>query len=241
MQSGFFIFLTLIMIRENLRLIQASIARAAEKSGRTPEEITLVAVTKTVPIAAIQETIRCGHNFFGENYIQEAAGKIPCCPPDTNWHFIGHLQSNKAKQAVKLFQVIETVDRWEIARILNKYARQLNRYPSILIQVNLGRERQKSGILSEHLEDLLHRIGQETALPVLGLMTMPPYFSDPEQSRPYFQQLKELSMQLARKNLFADNSNVVLSMGMSNDYTVAIEEGATTIRVGSALFGTRNI
>lgn len=228
------------MIHKNLRLIQAEIARAAEKTGRAPEEISLVAVTKTVPVATIQEAIRCGHNIFGENYLQEAADKIPFCPPDVDWHFIGHLQSNKVRQAVELFQVIETVDRWKIAKMLDRHARQLGRCPSVLIQVNLGREEQKSGVLPEHLEDLLHQIGQETVLQVLGLMTMPPYFSDPEQSRPYFRKLRELSVQLARKNLFADNTHVALSMGMSNDYTVAIEEGATIVRVGSALFGKRN-
>ena len=228
------------MICDNLHQIRATIARSAEKVGRKPEEVSLVAVSKTVRPEFIQEAIKCGQLLFGENYLQEAAGKIPYFPPETNWHFIGHLQSNKAKQAVELFQVIETVDRWKIAKALNHHAQQLNKTLSILIQVNLGREQQKSGIPPEDLERLLRQIAQETSLRVLGLMTMPPFFSIPEQGRLYFRELKKLSLQLADKNLFADNTNVALSMGMSNDYPIAIEEGATIVRVGTALFGARN-
>lgn len=227
------------MIRDNLRKILTTIAESANKVGRNPDEIKLVAVSKTVPPELIQEAIDCGQMLFGENYLQEAANKIPLFSYETNWHFIGHLQSNKARQAVELFQVIETVDRWKIAKLLDDHARHLGKTISILIQVNLGRERQKSGVSPENVEQLLRQISQSTSLRILGLMTMPPFFSQPEQSRPYFRDLKELSVRLAAMNLFVDNTNVALSMGMSNDYPIAIEEGATIVRVGTALFGSR--
>ena len=227
------------MIHDRLRQIWATIAASSIKAGRNPSEIKLVAVSKTVAPDLIQEAISCGQMLFGENYLQEAASKIPLFPSETNWHFIGHLQSNKAKQAAELFQVIETVDRWKIAKALDDHARLLGKSLSILIQVNLGRERQKSGVSPENAAQLLRQITQSTNLRVLGLMTMPPFFADPEQSRPYFRELKKLSLQLAAMNLFADNTNVALSMGMSNDYPIAIEEGATIIRVGTALFGAR--
>ena len=228
------------MIHDRLRQIQATIAASAIKVGRNPSDITLVAVSKTVTPELIREAMSCGQMQFGENYLQEAASKIPLFSSETNWHFIGHLQSNKAKQAAELFQVIETVDRWKIAKALDDHARHLGKSLSILVQVNLGKERQKSGISPENAEQLLRQIAQSTNLRVLGLMTMPPFFDQPEHSRPYFRELKKLSLRLAAMNLFADNANVALSMGMSNDYPIAIEEGATIIRVGTALFGVRN-
>lgn len=227
------------MIRDNLRKILTTIVESANKVGRNPDEIKLVAVSKTVPPELIREAIDCGQMLFGENYLQEASNKIPLFSHATKWHFIGHLQSNKARQAVELFQVIETVDRWKIAKLLDDNARHLGKTISILIQVNLGRERQKSGVSPENVEQLLRQISQSTNLRILGLMTMPPFFSQPEQSRPYFRDLKELSVHLAAMNLFVDNTNVALSMGMSNDYPIAIEEGATIVRVGTALFGSR--
>lgn len=228
------------MICENARQIWATIAASAKKVGRNPDEIQLVAVSKTVAPELIQEAIDCGQMLFGENYLQEAANKIPRFPHATNWHFIGHLQGNKARQAAALFQVIETVDRWKIAKALDTYAQQLGKSLGVLLQVNLGGERQKSGVSPENAEQLLRQISQSTNLRVLGLMTMPPFFAQAEQSRPYFQELKTLSLHLAAMNLFADNTKVALSMGMSNDYPIAIEEGATIVRVGTALFGQRD-
>jgi len=228
------------VIRDNLAHIAETIAQTANKAGRSPEEITLVAVSKTIGIDLIQEAMDNGQMLFGENYLQEAADKIPAVPPAVTWHFIGHLQSNKARQAVELFHVIETVDRWKIAQALDSHARSLKKPMSVLLQVNVGREKQKSGVLPEETETLLRQVAQETELRVLGLMTMPPFSSDPEKSRPYFKELRKLAQRLATLNLFADNAHVQLSMGMSHDYPVAIEEGATLVRIGTALFGPRS-
>jgi len=227
------------MISDNLRQIKANIATAANKAGRDPQTVKLVAVSKYVPIERLQEAVDAGQRLFGENYLQEAAEKIERLKGDISWHFIGHLQSNKAKQAASLFPMVETVDRLKIARALDNQASQLGKELSILIQVNVGREAQKSGVLPEEAPKLLRAIQAETNLKVCGLMTMPPFFDAPEKSRPFFRQLKELADQLACKRLFTDNSHVELSMGMSGDYEVAIEEGATIVRVGTALFGSR--
>jgi hypothetical protein len=165
--------------------------------------------------------------------------KIHQLPSSLRWHFIGHLQSNKAKTAAELFQMIETVDRLKIARALDRHAGALDKKLDILVQVNMGREAQKSGILPEDAPELLQALQPLTNLRVRGLMTMPPYGREPEESRPFFQALKKLSLELAAKNYFYDNKAVQLSMGMSGDFTVAIEEGATLVRVGTAIFGTR--
>jgi hypothetical protein len=227
------------MIHDNLAHILMAIAQTAKKAGRNPDDIKLVAVSKTVDIDLMRQAMENGQMLFGENYLQEAAEKISLFPPGVTWHFIGHLQSNKVKQAVELFDVIETVDRWKIAKALDNHSKILNKKTSILIQINTGREKQKSGVFPEEAETLLHQIAQETDLNVLGLMTMPPFFLDPEKSRPYFRELKELAKRFATLNLFADNTHVELSMGMSNDFPVAIEEGATFVRIGTALFGAR--
>ncbi|MCL2789932.1 MAG: YggS family pyridoxal phosphate-dependent enzyme [Desulfobulbus sp.] len=227
------------MICDNLAHIQKTIARSAHKAGRGPGTVKLVAASKTVQPDAMLTAVRCGQMVFGENYIQEAADKMVRLPVAIHWHFIGHLQSNKTRQAVELFDVIETVDRWKVAAALDSHARSFHKNLSILLQVNIGREPQKSGVLPEAAETLLRKIAGETSLRVLGLMTMPPYSPEPERSRPYFRALSQLAQRLAALGLFADNDRVDLSMGMSNDYQIAIEEGATLVRVGTALFGTR--
>jgi len=228
------------MINENLAHIRAAITQAARQAGRNPADIKLVAVSKQVGIEGIRQAMACGQTLFGENYLQEAADKIPQCQGTASWHFIGHLQSNKVAQAAKLFDVVETVDRLKIAVALDKQAKLLDKNLSILIQINSGGEKQKSGIPGEEAENLLQRIREETDLPVLGLMTIPPFFPDPEQSRPYYSALRDLARRLAERQLFTDNANVELSMGMSDDFPVAIAEGATIVRVGTALFGARN-
>jgi PLP dependent protein len=227
------------MISDNLAQILETIAQSARKVGRNPEDIKLIAVSKMIGVDLIRQAMESGQTLFGENYLQEAADKITLFPPTINWHFIGHLQSNKVKQAVELFDVIETVDRWKIAKALDNQAKNQRKKLSVLIQVNTGREKQKSGVLPEAAEGLLRQVAQESDLRVLGLMTMPPFFHDPEKSRPYFRELKDLAKRLAALNLFADNRHVELSMGMSGDYPIAVEEGATLVRVGTALFGTR--
>ncbi|MCI5132661.1 MAG: YggS family pyridoxal phosphate-dependent enzyme, partial [Candidatus Electrothrix sp. EH2] len=178
--------------------------------------------------------------FFGENYLQDAAAKINKLPSSLNWHFIGHLQSNKAKAAVEFFQMIETVDRLRIAQALDRHAGLLGKKLDVLVQVNIGKEVQKSGVLPEKAADLLRAMQPLSNLRVCGLMTMPPYGREPEASRPWFQALKTLSAQLADEKYFYDNKAVELSMGMSGDFKVAIEEGATLVRVGTAIFGQRD-
>ncbi|ADW18338.1 alanine racemase domain protein [Desulfobulbus propionicus DSM 2032] len=227
------------MIVDNLTRILTTIATAARRSGRHPDTVQLVAVSKQVGVEAICEAVAGGQMLFGENYLQEAADKIPQLPPTVQWHFIGHLQSNKAAQVAELFTMVETVDRFKVAKALDLHAKRLDKHLSILIQVNIGREKQKSGVMPEETTELLHAISAETNLRVRGLMALPPFFSDPEKSRPYFRALRELAQQLAVKKLFHDNDAIELSMGMSNDYPVAIEEGATIVRVGTALFGSR--
>ncbi len=239
MPFGCFNSPAMIMVRDNLARIRETIARSARQAGRNPEAVKLVAVSKTVGTDLILEAVQAGQVLFGENYLQEAADKMTRLPALLQWHFIGHLQSNKARQAAELFDVIETVDRWKVAAALDNHARLLDKPLSIFLQVNIGREPQKSGVLPEQAEQLLRRIAGETSLRILGLMTMPPYSPDPEQSRPYFSALRQLALRLASYDLFASNTEVELSMGMSSDYAVAIEEGATLVRVGTALFGQR--
>ena len=229
------------MLSENYGRIIATMARAAERAGRDPQTVRLVAISKQVPIKLIREAIDCGQTVFGENYLQEATGKITQLPDTLCWHYTGHLQSNKARQAAELFDVIETVDSLKLALALDRHARALNRQLSVLIQVNIGREPQKSGVLPEETAALAGSIKKETGLRLAGLMTLPPYSDGPERSRPYFRRLRELAGQMAAHNLFADNTRVELSMGMSDDYPVAIEEGATIVRVGTALFGARTL
>lgn len=228
------------MISSNLSQIRAQIEQAARKAGRNPDTVKLVAVSKFVAVDRIQEALSCNQTLFGENYLQEAAEKIAAIGNGARWHFIGHLQSNKAKQAVALFDMVETVDRLKIAKALDAQAKSQGKTLSILIQVNIGREPQKSGVLPEEARQLLQAIRRETDLQVCGLMTMPPFFDAPQRSRPFFRALRELADTLATHQLFADNTQVELSMGMSGDYQVAIEEGATIVRVGTALFGSRS-
>ncbi len=227
------------MICDNLDIIRSQIKEAAERCGRNPNEIRLVAVSKRIPAEAIAEAYRCGQAIFGENYLQDAMEKIEQLDQSLQWHFIGHLQSNKARMAAELFQVVETVDRLKIARSLNRYAGELNKTLEVLIQVNVGRESRKSGVLPDEAKGLLEDIRLLANLKVRGLMTMPPYGREPEASRPWFKELKQLSVKLADEELFEDNDSVELSMGMSGDFTVAIEEGATLVRVGTAIFGPR--
>ncbi len=180
-----------------------------------------------------------GQDIFGENYLQEAAGKIGAIGNRARWHFIGHLQSNKARLAAELFDVIETVDRFKIARLLNEHCQILDRSLDILVQVNVGEEPQKSGVLPDEAERLLEQLQQFPRLRVMGLMTMPPYFDAPETVRPFFRKLRVLSERFRERNLLGRHGSVELSMGMSGDFEVAIEEGATLVRVGTALFGSR--
>ena len=232
------------MICDNLAHIQERIANAARRANRSPDQIKLVAVTKRFSREKIAEAIGCGHYLFGENYVQESSEKIPYINrtfPDCNiaWHFIGKLQTNKAGKAAELFDVIETVDNVKLAKALEKHLAALDKSIKIYLQVNIGREEQKSGVLPEHCENLLNQLTDFEHLKVRGLMTMPPYFTDPEKTRPFFKEMRDLAEYLGSVKLIGVDEPVELSMGMSTDFEVAIEEGATVIRLGTALFGAR--
>jgi PLP dependent protein len=225
-------------IAQNLQAIRTAITETAIDCGRNPSSIRLVAVSKRHSIASIKEAMAAKQLLFGENYIQEAQEKFQSIP-SADFHCIGHIQSNKAKIAAELFTMIETVDRYKLAKAFNNHLEKLGRKLDILIQVNIGRDSNKSGIAPEHAGELLQQIN---ALPLIlprGLMAIPPYTTNIEETRTYFRDLRLLSRDLAQQGLFADNENVELSMGMSHDYKIAIEEGATIIRVGTAIFGQR--
>jgi PLP dependent protein len=227
------------MIADNLQIVRQNICAAAEHCGRDPKKIRLVAVTKTFPVTAMKEAMASGQFVFGENYIQEAEEKYAELGGQVQLHFIGHLQSNKAHIAARIFQMIETVDRLKLALMLSRHLLQSGRTMDILVQVNIGRDEKKSGVAPEDAEVLLQQIAALPALRIRGLMTMPPYSEEPESGRPYFRELRHLAEGFKNKSLFYDDNCVELSMGMSNDYPVAIEEGATLVRVGTAIFGHR--
>jgi hypothetical protein len=226
-------------IAENLDHILGRINLAVQRAGRSPGSVKLVAVSKGKPASLTREAFEAGHLVFGENYLQEAEEKIAQLGKGPSWHFIGHLQSNKAGAAARLFDCIETIDRLKLAQALEKQLARLERKIAVLVQVNVGREPQKSGILPEEAEKLLRALQDFSHLEVRGLMTIPPYFPEPEKTRPYFRELKGLAVLLEEKGLLGRRYPTELSMGMSDDFEVAIEEGATLVRVGTALFGAR--
>ena len=215
-------------LRERLAAVRERIARAAEHARRDPAEITLLAVTKLFPAAAIREAYELGLREFGENYVQELENKWPEVADlsHARFHLIGHLQSNKSKKAAELFQVIQTVDSPKLARRLNDAGRALE----VMLEVKLSEEEAKSGADPAALAELIEAVGGCGNLRLLGLMSMPPWTEDAEASRPYFRRLRELAEQYGLRQL---------SMGMSHDLEAAIEEGATCVRVGTALFGKR--
>lgn len=222
-------------IRENFLKVMEQIERAAQRSRRNPGEIKLVVVSKTVEPARIQEAIEAGAAFLGENYVQEAQRKIETMGRPVAWHFIGHLQSNKAKVAVQLFDTIHSVDSVHLAEELNRRAAQANRVIQVLIEVNLSKEATKFGTDEEKLFALAQKAKALDHLSLEGLMTMPPFFDSPEESRPYFVELRKWKERMEREGIRIKE----LSMGMSNDFEIAIEEGATYVRVGTAIFGPR--
>lgn len=226
-------------IAENLAAIHERIERAALRAGRTPSDIALMAVCKTKPAEAIRDAYQAGQRLFGENRVQEFAGKAPHVADlrDAKFHLIGHLQSNKTKPAAELFSAIDSVDSVKLAERLNNAAEALNKTLDVLIEINIGGEDAKSGLAPDSPEILhiLERQGDWKNLHVRGLMTLPPFTEDPEGARPYFRQLRELRDSLAQRGFTLNQ----LSMGMSHDFEVAIEEGSTCVRVGTAIFGER--
>jgi len=220
----------------NLNTIQERIAAACQRAGRSPGSVTLLAVTKTQPPEVVNEAARLGLACFGENKVQEAKAKIPLCSGRLRWHMIGHLQTNKCRDAVALFEMVQSVDSFNVAEELNKRAEQASKTLPILLEVNSGGEASKFGYSPEQMLADLPRINSLPRLEVHGLMTVPPWAPNPEKVRPIFRQLRELK-EKCEQVLGAPLPH--LSMGMSGDFEIAIEEGATIVRIGTALFGAR--
>ncbi|GIX06893.1 MAG: YggS family pyridoxal phosphate enzyme [Candidatus Poribacteria bacterium] len=225
-------------LKERLREVQERIAEAAARAGRSPEEILLVAVTKTVPVERIQEAIAAGVEHFGENRVQEAEPKIEAIGHAVTWHFIGHLQSNKVRRAVAAFDWIQSVDGPKLLDRIERSARTLGRRPRLLIQVNVTGEPSKHGISPDRLKRLLDQAAPYEHVSIEGLMTIGPLTEDTETIRSAFRRLRELAEAVRQAN-YPNVQMRHLSMGMSNDYEIAVEEGATMVRLGTAIFGPR--
>jgi PLP dependent protein len=234
-------------IAENIAQAQERIAAAARRAGRTPEEITLMAVSKTFSVERIREAYAAGLRVFGENRVQEFAAKADALRDlhDVEWHLIGHLQTNKAPKAIALFDSVDSVDSVRLAEKLNTFAESAGNTLSVLIEINVGGEDAKSGVALRsgeqdpvELEQILQAASRLGNLKIRGLMTVPPYTEDPEGSRSYFRRLRQIRDRIAARKLPRIEMDT-LSMGMSHDFEVAIEEGATCVRVGTAIFGER--
>lgn len=224
-------------IAANLKHLHQEIASVARGCGRDPEQIQLLAVSKTFPARTVQEACESGQSLFGENRVQEAAAKIPqVTAGDIQWHLIGHLQSNKVRHAVELFDVIQSLDSEKIAVKIGHYSQEWGKIMPVFIEVKIGMESQKNGVLPEQVPSLVRLVESVAGLRLLGLMAIPPYDEEPERSRPYFRKMRELLEQLNRGRATPFTQ---LSMGMSHDYRIAIEEGATFLRIGTAIFGPR--
>ncbi len=231
---------TIGSVSENIAFVREEIARAVRKAGRSPAEVRLLAVTKTVDDDRIREAIAAGVDLIGENYIQEARRKIDLLGRPLPWHFIGHLQTNKAKYAVRLFDLIHSVDRVDLARELNRRAAAQEMILKILVEVNVSGEASKSGVPASQAIALVRSLADFPHLSIRGLMTMPPWFDDPEEARPHFTALRKLAEAIRREHMEGVHMEE-LSMGMTNDYQVAVEEGATIVRIGRAIFGERPV
>lgn len=230
-------------VADNINAIRERIARAAARVGRSADSIWLMAVSKTVEPERIKEAYAAGLRIFGENRVQEFEGKSARLSElkDAEWHLIGHLQSNKAKKAAELFHAIDSVDSLRLAEKLNQSAAEANKKLEVLIEIKVGEEESKAGIPldSPELESLLRAAPQLESLQIRGLMTVPPFTEDPEGARPYFRLLRDLRDKIAARKLPGIQMDV-LSMGMSHDFEIAIEEGSTCVRVGTAIFGARS-
>lgn len=227
------------MIRDNLKNVQERIRAAALRAGRSPEDVTLIAVSKTKPVEMIQEIYDAGIREFGENKVQEISAKKPVLPSDINWHMIGHLQRNKVRAVIDKVCMIHSVDSIRLAQAISEEAVKKNITVSILLEVNMAEEETKFGFKPLETEEALINIAKLPGIMVRGLMTSAPFVSNPEDNRQYFRSMKQLCVDLKAKNI--DNTSMeYLSMGMTNDFEVAVEEGATHVRVGTAIFGERN-
>lgn len=227
------------MLKDALIEVENNILDACERSGRNPEEVTLIAVSKTKPVEMLQEVYNEGIRDFGENYVQELADKIEIMPKDIRWHMIGHLQRNKVKYLVGKVACIHSVDSLRLAEVINERSIKLGVVTKIMAEVNIAGEESKFGFTRDEVFDFAEKVSTMEGVKLVGLMTSAPYINDPEENRQYFREMKSLSVDINEKNI--NNINITeLSMGMTNDYIVAVEEGATHVRVGTAIFGARN-
>ncbi len=226
-------------IADNLKTVGERITRAADRAGRDPSSIKLVVVSKTVTIDRIREAVATGATILGENRVQEGKEKIEQLGAIARWHLIGRLQTNKAKFAVKLFDLIHSVDNLELAKEIDRQASKINKVQDVLIEVSIAGEAAKAGVAIGNTIGLIREAAKLTHLSIKGLMTIPPFLDDPEEVRPYFKKLREMSESIAQENI-PNVSLKELSMGMSGDFEAAIEEGATMVRVGTAIFGERH-
>ncbi len=227
------------MLKENLAQVEENIKKACEKTGRDRNDVTLIAVSKTKPVEMLQEIYDEGIRVFGENKVQELVDKYEVLPTDIKWQMIGHLQRNKVKYIVDKVDLIHSVDSLRLAEAIDKEAEKKGVTANILIEVNVAKEESKFGLMPEEVDNFIEQVKNFKHLQIKGLMTIAPFVSDPEENRPIFARLRELSVDIRKKNV--DNINMsVLSMGMTNDYQVAIEEGATMVRVGTGIFGARD-
>lgn len=225
-------------LEKNIEVLKSKICEAAIKSGRSPDEIHIVAVTKTVLPEIIQKAVNCGVTLLGENRVQEAAKKVNLVKGNVQWHLIGHLQKNKVKPAVKLFSMIQSLDSVELAEEIDKRAREMQKIMEVLIQINIGREESKFGIDVEDAVEFANRIARFSHIKVRGLMAIAPFKENAEEVRPYFRKMHDVFMKI--KMLSLKNVDMsILSMGMTNDFQIAIEEGANMIRIGTGIFGER--
>lgn len=229
----------MISVRNNLATIRSRIADACATAGRNPADVRLVAVSKVKSAELIDAAFAAGQQIFGESYVQEFRDKVDSVNHPVEWHFIGALQSNKVKYLRGRVALIHSVDRLSLAREINRQWGKINTTIPILVQVNVGDENSKAGCNADQLDNLVQQIAELPHLRILGLMCLPPYFADPEQVRPYFRQLRELAAGIDAQQIPGVMMKE-LSMGMSGDFEVAIEEGATLVRIGTAIFGERN-
>lgn len=227
------------MLKDHLMEVQNNIRKACAKCGRSPEDVTLIAVSKTKPVEILQEAYDAGARVFGENKVQEITAKYPELPSDIRWHMIGHLQRNKIKYIIDKVELIHSVDSLRLAQAINNEAAKHNLVMPVLLEINVAEEESKFGLKMDEVLPLLEEIASMNHIRVEGLMTIAPFVDNPEENRQIFRSLKKLSVDIEKKNI--NNVNMhVLSMGMTGDYEVAVEEGATMVRVGTGIFGARN-
>lgn len=227
------------MICDNLKVVETNIQAACDRAARNRDEVTLIAVSKTKPLACLQEAIACGQVDFGENKVQDLTEKYEALPKNLRFHMIGHLQRNKVKYIVDKVALLHSVDSLRLAETINSEASKKGVIVPILIEINVAEEETKFGVTCSEVFGLLEEISKLPNLKIMGLMTIAPFVSNPEENRLIFRRLKELSVDISAKNM--NNVNMdILSMGMTGDYEVAIEEGATMVRVGTGIFGERN-